>query len=78
MKSNRIVIEVLGGNVVGVYAERPLKADVAVVDWDNIKADPDVHVDDVERQFDAVRAKLIELDIGDVFDIIPRRQPTSQ
>jgi len=78
MKSNRIVIEVLGGNVAGVYTERRLKVDVVVVDWDNIKADPDVHVDDVERQFDAVRAKLIELDIGDVFDVIPRRQPTSQ
>ena len=78
MKSNRIFIEVLGGNVVGVYAERRLKADIVLVDWDNLKADPAVHVDDLEQQFNGLRAKLTELDIGDVFDVLGRSQPSGQ
>lgn len=35
MKSNRVVIEIEGGNVVAVHASRPLEA--ILVDWDNIK-----------------------------------------
>lgn len=32
-----ITIEVLGGNVVGIYAKRP-GVRVTIIDWDNIKA----------------------------------------
>lgn len=39
--SNRlgqVVIEVRGGNVVGVYSDTPLR--IRLLDWDNVESDP--------------------------------------
>jgi len=48
---------------VGVYASRKTKAEVVVVDWDNIKSDAELMTDEVEERFQRARKKLAELPI---------------
>jgi len=57
-REKRIYIVVTGGNVVGVYADKSLKPEVVVVDWDNIKCDSELSVDDVEQEFEAASKEL--------------------
>ena len=47
----------------GVYASRKTKAEVVVVDWDNIKSDAELMTDEVEERFQRARKKLAELPI---------------
>ena len=47
----------------GVYASRKTKAEVVLVDWDNIKSDAELMTDEVEERFERARKKLVELPI---------------
>ena len=68
--SKRLFIEVLGGNVAGVYAESPVNIEVVLVDWDNIKADATIDTDDIERKFDEQKRALVEIPVNDIADIL--------
>ena len=69
-KADRIFIEVMGGNVVGVYATRKTNTEIVVVDWDNIKEEPSLNVDEVEELFQPIRDACIELPIKGVMDVL--------
>ena len=68
--SKRLFIEVLGGNVTGVYAESPVNIDVVLVDWDNIKTDATIDTDEIERKFNEHKRALLEIPVNDVADIL--------
>ena len=71
-KTKRLFVEVLGGNVVGVYADSKIKAEVVIVDWDNISEDPECDKDAMEKAFDEVRAGLVELPLKGIDAIPPK------
>lgn len=69
-KANRIFIEVLSGNVVGVHATRKMNVEIVVVDWDSIKEEPSLNVDEVEKLFEPIRGNCVELPIKGVMDVL--------
>jgi len=76
-KTKRLFVEVLGGNVVGVYADSKIKAEVVIVDWDNISQDPECDKDAMEKSFDEVRANLVELPLKGIDAIPPKASPAA-
>ena len=76
-KTKKLFVEVLGGNVVGVYADSKIKAEVVLVDWDNISEDPECDKDAMEKSFDRVRATLVELPVKGLDAIPPKASPAA-
>lgn len=74
-KTRKLFVEVLGGNVVGVYADSKIKAEVVLVDWDNISEDPECDKNAMEKSFDEVRATLVELPVKGLDAIPPKDWP---
>jgi len=76
-KTKKLFVEVLGGNVVGVYADSKIRAEVVIVDWDNISEDPGCDKDAMEKAFDEVRANLVELPLKGPDVIHPKASPAT-
>ena len=55
----------------GVYASRKTKAEVVLVDWDNIKSDAELKTDEVEERFQRARKKLAELPVKSFENTLP-------
>ena len=71
----RLFVEVLGGNVTGVYAEPAMDVEIILVDWDNIKEDATIDTDEIERKFDEQKKTLVEIPVNDVADALETAPP---
>ena len=67
---NRLFVEVLGGNVAGVYADPAMAVEIILVDWDNIKEDAAIDTNEIERKFDEQKKTLVEIPVNDVADVL--------